>query len=80
MTTVLGRFQLLEASKHYWQKLSPQRQQQFRFLHVSTDEVYGSLSATDPEFREETPYAASKAASNHFVPVLDFFVFLLLKK
>jgi dTDP-glucose 4,6-dehydratase len=72
-TNVLGTFKLLEASKHYWQKLSPQRQQQFRFLHVSTDEVYGSLSPTDPAFREDTPYApnspyaASKAASDHFV-------------
>ena len=72
-TNVVGTFQLLEASKHYWQKLSAQKQQQFRFLHVSTDEVYGSLSPSDPAFREDTPYApnspyaASKAASDHFV-------------
>lgn len=72
-TNVLGTFQLLEASRHYWQKLSPQKQQEFRFLHVSTDEVYGSLSSTEPAFREDTPYApnspyaASKAASDHFV-------------
>jgi dTDP-glucose 4,6-dehydratase len=72
-TNVVGTFRLLEASKHYWQKLSAQRQQQFRFLHVSKDEVYGSLSPTDPAFREDTPYApnnpyaASKAASDHFV-------------
>jgi dTDP-glucose 4,6-dehydratase len=72
-TNVVGTFKLLEASKIYWQKLSPQKQQQFRFLHVSTDEVYGSLNPTDPAFREDTPYApnspyaASKAASDHFV-------------
>ncbi|MBH8573382.1 dTDP-glucose 4,6-dehydratase [Nostocaceae cyanobacterium CENA369] len=72
-TNVLGTFQLLEASRFYWEKLSSQRQQKFRFLHVSTDEVYGSLNSKDPAFREETayapnsPYAASKAASDHFV-------------
>lgn len=72
-TNVVGTFQLLEASKAYWEKLSPQRQSQFRFLHVSTDEVYGSLNPTDPAFREDTPYApnspyaASKAASDHLV-------------
>jgi dTDP-glucose 4,6-dehydratase len=72
-TNVLGTFQLLEASRDYWKKLSPQKQKQFRFLHISTDEVYGSLSKTDPAFREDTPYApnspyaASKAASDHFV-------------
>jgi dTDP-glucose 4,6-dehydratase len=72
-TNVLGTFQLLEASRFYWQNLSSPRQQQFRFLHVSTDEVYGSLNPKDPAFREDTPYApnspyaASKAASDHFV-------------
>lgn len=72
-TNVLGTFQLLEASKAYWEKLSPQKRETFRFLHVSTDEVYGSLSPTDPAFREDTPYApnspyaASKAGSDHFV-------------
>lgn len=72
-TNVVGTFQLLEASKLYWQKLSSQKQEQFRFLHVSTDEVYGSLSPTDPPFREDTPYApnspyaASKAGSDHLV-------------
>jgi len=72
-TNILGTFQLLEASRLYWQKLSSQRQRQFRFLHVSTDEVYGSLSPTDPPFREDTPYApnspyaASKAGSDHLV-------------
>ncbi|MBD2353370.1 dTDP-glucose 4,6-dehydratase [Tolypothrix sp. FACHB-123] len=72
-TNVVGTFQLLEASRLYWQKLSLPKQQQFRFLHVSTDEVYGSLQPQDPAFREDTPYApnspyaASKAASDHFV-------------
>jgi dTDP-glucose 4,6-dehydratase len=72
-TNVVGTFNLLEASRFYWQKLSPQKQQQFRFLHVSTDEVYGSLQPDEPAFREDTPYApnspyaASKAASDHFV-------------
>ncbi len=72
-TNVLGTFQLLEASRAYWEKLSSQRQEQFRFLHVSTDEVYGSLNPTDPPFREDTPYApnspyaASKAGADHLV-------------
>ncbi|BAY25569.1 dTDP-glucose 4,6-dehydratase [Calothrix sp. NIES-2100] len=72
-TNVVATFQLLEASRIYWQKLSSLKQQQFRFLHVSTDEVYGSLQPQDPAFREDTPYApnspyaASKAASDHFV-------------
>lgn len=72
-TNVVGTFQLLEASRLYWQKLSSQKQNQFRFLHVSTDEVYGSLSPTDSPFREDTPYApnspyaASKAGADHLV-------------
>ncbi|MBE9205654.1 dTDP-glucose 4,6-dehydratase [Nostoc sp. LEGE 06077] len=72
-TNVVGTFNLLEATRFYWQKLSLQNQQQFRFLHVSTDEVYGSLSTQEPAFREDTPYApnspyaASKAAADHFV-------------
>ncbi|WP_066425884.1 dTDP-glucose 4,6-dehydratase [Anabaena sp. 4-3] len=72
-TNVLGTFQLLEASRFYWQKLPSAKQKQFRFLHISTDEVYGSLNPQDPAFREDTPYApnspysASKAASDHFV-------------
>ncbi|MBD2362603.1 dTDP-glucose 4,6-dehydratase [Anabaena minutissima FACHB-250] len=72
-TNVLGTFQLLEASKFYWQKLSSNKQKKFRFLHISTDEVYGSLNLQDPAFREDnpyvpnSPYAASKAASDHFV-------------
>ncbi len=72
-TNIVGTFQLLEASLLYWQKLSLQKQEQFRFLHVSTDEVYGSLSPKDPPFREDTPYApnspyaASKAGAAHLV-------------
>ncbi|WP_414528898.1 dTDP-glucose 4,6-dehydratase [Nodularia chucula] len=72
-TNVVGTFKLLEASRFYWEKLTSAKQQSFRFLHVSTDEVYGSLTPQDPAFREDTPYApnspyaASKAASDHFV-------------
>jgi len=72
-TNVLGTFQLLEASRRYWQRLSSSKQAQFRFLHVSTDEVYGSLMPTDSAFREDTPYApnspyaASKAGADHLV-------------
>ncbi len=72
-TNILGTFQLLEAAKAYYEKLSAPQQQQFRFLHISTDEVYGSLSPTDPAFHEHTqyapnsPYAASKAGSDHLV-------------
>lgn len=72
-TNVLGTFQLLEACRVYWEKLSPQKREQFRLLHVSTDEVYGSLDPEEPAFREDTPYApnspyaASKASSDHLV-------------
>jgi dTDP-glucose 4,6-dehydratase len=72
-TNVVGTFQLLEATKSYWQNLPIDQQQSFRFLHVSTDEVYGTLGFTDPAFSEQTPYApnspyaASKAASDHLV-------------
>lgn len=72
-TNIVGTFQLLEATRLYWQKLSLQKQQQFRFLQISTDEVYGSLNPKDPPFREDTayapnsPYAASKAGSDHLV-------------
>lgn len=72
-TNVVGTFKLLEASKNYWQKLTSIRQELFRFLHVSTDEVYGSLNPQDPPFREDTPYApnspyaASKAGADHLV-------------
>jgi dTDP-glucose 4,6-dehydratase len=72
-TNVVGTFRLLEAAKADWLSRSPEKQQQFRFLHVSTDEVYGSLNPDDPAFREDTPYApnspyaASKAGSDHLV-------------
>ena len=72
-TNIVGTFQLLEASKAYWQKLPSPKQENFRFLHISTDEVYGSLNPTDPAFREDTPYApnspyaASKAGADHLV-------------
>ncbi len=70
-TNVVGTFNLLEAVRSYWLELS--WKQRFRFLHVSTDEVYGSLSPTDPAFSESnpyepnSPYSASKAASDHLV-------------
>jgi dTDP-glucose 4,6-dehydratase len=72
-TNVLGTFHLLEAVRAYWGGLSTDRKQAFRFLHVSTDEVYGSLGATDAAFTEthtyapNSPYSASKAASDHLV-------------
>lgn len=71
-TNVVGTFRLLEATRHYWKGLPEAEQREFRFLHVSTDEVYGSLGPTG-KFLETTPYApnspysASKAASDHFV-------------
>lgn len=72
-TNVLGTFNLLEAVRAYWTDLPEPQQQSFRFLHVSTDEVYGSLSPADPAFTEtstyrpNSPYSASKAASDHLV-------------
>ncbi|RZI71983.1 MAG: dTDP-glucose 4,6-dehydratase [Pseudomonas sp.] len=72
-TNVLGTFRLLEAVRGHWNTLPAEEKSAFRFLHVSTDEVYGSLSATDPAFTEEntyepnSPYSASKAASDHLV-------------
>lgn len=72
-TNVLGTFRLLESVRGYWGALPAERKAAFRFLHVSTDEVYGSLSASDPAFTEEnkyepnSPYSASKAASDHLV-------------
>jgi len=72
-TNVNGTFALLESARGYWQALSGSEREGFRFLHISTDEVYGSLSAGDPPFTESTPYApnspysASKAASDHMV-------------
>ncbi len=72
-TNVVGSFSLLEEARAYWQALTGKERDAFRFLHVSTDEVYGSLGAGDPAFTERTPYApnspyaASKAASDHLV-------------
>ena len=72
-TNVEGTMRLLDAAKAYWQELGAEDRDRFRFLHVSTDEVYGSLGVDDPAFSEETkyapnsPYAASKAASDHMV-------------
>lgn len=72
-TNVLGTFRLLESVRGFWSALPADQKTAFRFLHVSTDEVYGSLSKTDPAFTEEnkyepnSPYSASKAASDHLV-------------
>jgi dTDP-glucose 4,6-dehydratase len=72
-TNVNGTFSLLEEARAYWSEMPEQEKSVFRFLHVSTDEVYGSLSQTDPAFSESTryapnsPYSASKAASDHLV-------------
>ncbi len=70
-TNVTGTFQLLQAALGYWRQLSGPPRDAFRFLHVSTDEVFGSLGPTDPAFNESTPYdphspySASKASSDH---------------
>ncbi len=72
-TNINGTFHLLEAARAYWSGLAGAEKDGFRFLHVSTDEVYGSLGPHDPPFTETTPYApnspysASKAASDHLV-------------
>ena len=72
-TNIVGTFRLLEAVRAYWGGLDEQARQAFRFLHVSTDEVYGSLAADEPAFSEthqyqpNSPYSASKAASDHLV-------------
>jgi dTDP-glucose 4,6-dehydratase len=72
-TNVVGTLRLLNASRRYWAKLPADTKESFRFLHVSTDEVYGTLGPKDPAFTEETPfapnspYAASKASSDHLV-------------
>lgn len=72
-TNVVGTFNLLEEVRAYWSALPTEDKANFRFLHVSTDEVYGSLSAEDPAFKEtdtyepNSPYSASKAASDHLV-------------
>ena len=72
-TNIIGTFTLLEETRYYLSQLSEKNQKSFRFLHISTDEVYGSLEKNDPMFSEETsykpnsPYSASKAASDHLV-------------
>ena len=72
-TNIVGTFQLLEAVRGYWSALPEEKKSAFRLLHVSTDEVYGSLSKDDPAFTEthryepNSPYSASKAASDHLV-------------
>ena len=72
-TNIVGTFNLLECAREYWGGLDAAAKKAFRFHHVSTDEVYGSLSATDPAFTEtnpyepNSPYSASKAASDHLV-------------
>lgn len=72
-TNVMGTLKLLEACKGYFAGLSGIQKDNFRFLHISTDEVYGSLNASEPAFTEQhpyqpnSPYAASKAASDHIV-------------
>ena len=72
-TNVVGTFRLLEAARAHWANLPADRRDAFRFLHVSTDEVYGTLAPDDPPFSEtnayqpNSPYSASKAASDHLV-------------
>ena len=72
-TNIVGTFTLLQAVRTYWGGLGDEERAAFRFLHVSTDEVYGSLAAGDPAFTEQhryepnSPYSASKAASDHLV-------------
>lgn len=72
-TNIVGTFTLLEATRAYWNSLNDGSKAAFRFLHVSTDEVYGSLAPNDPAFTEtkqyepNSPYSASKAASDHLV-------------
>lgn len=72
-TNIVGSFHLLESVRAYWSRLEGAAKAGFRFLHVSTDEVYGSLGKTEPAFTEahryepNSPYSASKAASDHLV-------------
>src|SRR5579864_1265665 len=72
-TNMVGTFTLLEAARHYWKDLPATAKETFRFLHVSTDEVFGSLSPDDPPFAEtslyapNSPYSASKASADHLV-------------
>ena len=72
-TNIVGTFTLLEAARTFWQELPKDKQQRFRFHHISTDEVYGDLDGVDALFTEDTsydpssPYSASKASSDHLV-------------
>ena len=71
-TNVVGTWQLLEQALGYWRKLAAAEQEAFRFLHISTDEVFGPIDAPDratetSPYRPSSPYAASKAAADHFV-------------
>ena len=72
-TNIIGTYQLLEATRHYWNDLAENKKQDFRFHHISTDEVYGDLEGTEDLFLETTsyapssPYSASKASSDHLV-------------
>jgi dTDP-glucose 4,6-dehydratase len=72
-TNIVGTFHLLEAVRAYWSGLAAEQKNDFRFLHISTDEVYGSLAKDEPAFSEthryepNSPYSASKAASDHLV-------------
>jgi len=73
LTNIVGTYTILEQSNQYWQSLQGEKKDNFRFLHVSTDEVYGDLNGTDDYFSEATsydpssPYSASKASSDHLV-------------
>jgi dTDP-glucose 4,6-dehydratase len=72
-TNIVGTFHLLDTARAYWADMPEAQRRDFRFLHVSTDEVYGSLHADDPPFREtnpyqpNSPYSASKASADHLV-------------
>ena len=72
-TNIVGTYNLLESARCYWNDLDQNLKQDFRFLHISSDEVYGSLDLTDPPsnesnpFKPNSPYSASKAASDHLV-------------
>ena len=72
-TNIVGTFNLLESARSYWNDLDQNLKQDFRFLHISSDEVYGSLNLTDPTsnesdpYKPNSPYSASKAASDHLV-------------
>ena len=71
-TNIVGTFTLLQEALRYWRELPREKAEQFRFLHVSTDEVFGSLGATglfteESPYRPNSPYSASKAASDHLV-------------